>query len=192
MNPKVDFYFAKAGKWLAEMEQMRSIALDCGLTEELKWGSPCYTWEKKNVVLIHGFKEYCAFLFFKGALIKDTKGILIQQTANVQSARQIRFTSLQDVIKKRSVVKAYIKEAIGLEKSGQQVSFKKTPEFPVVKEFQDKLDKVKGLKAAFRALTPGRQRGYLLFFAAPKQSATRISRVEKYLPHIFQGKGLND
>lgn len=192
MNPKVDFYFAKAGKWFAEMEQMRSIALDCGLTEELKWGSPCYTWEKKNVVLIHGFKEYCAFLFFKGALIKDTKGILIQQTANVQSARQIRFTSLQDVIKKRSVVKAYIKEAIGLEKSGQQVSFKKTPEFPVVKEFQDKLDKVKGLKAAFRALTPGRQRGYLLFFAAPKQSATRISRVEKYLPHIFQGKGLND
>lgn len=174
------------------MEEMRAIALDCGLTEELKWGVPCYTWEKKNVVLIHGFKEYCAFLFFKGVLLKDPKGILIRQTANVQSARQIRFTSVQEVIKKRSVLKAYIKEAISLEKSGQQVSFKETPEFPVVKEFQEKLNKVPGLKAAFRALTPGRQRGYLLFFSAAKQSSTRIARIEKYVPHIFQGKGLND
>lgn len=192
MNPKVDFFFAKAGKWSGEMEEMRAIVLDCGLTEELKWGAPCYTSEKKNIVLIHGFKEYCAFLFFKGALLKDSKGILIQQTANVQSARQIRFTSVQEVMKKRSVLKAYIKEAIGLEKSGQQVSFKKTREFPVAKEFQEKLDKVPGLKAAFQALTPGRQRGYLLFFAAAKQSSTRIARIEKYVPHIFQGRGLND
>jgi uncharacterized protein YdeI (YjbR/CyaY-like superfamily) len=192
MNPKVGFFFAKAGKWSAEMEEMRAIALDCGLTEELKWGVPCYTWEKKNVVLIHGFKEYCAFLFFKGVLLKDPKGILIRQTANVQSARQIRFTSVQEVVKKRSVLKTYIKEAISLEKSGQQVSFKKTPEFPVVKEFQEKLNKVPGLKAAFRSLTPGRQRGYLLFFSAAKQSSTRIARIEKYVPHIFQGKGLND
>jgi len=192
MNPKVDFFFAKAGRWSTEMELMRSIALDCGLTEELKWGCPCYTWEKRNIVLIHGFKEYCAFLFFKGVLLKDPKGILVQQTANVQSARQVRFTGAQEIVKQKSILKTYIKETISLEKAGQRVSFKKSAEFPVAKEFQEKLDKVPGLKAAFRVLTPGRQRGYLLFFAAPKQSATRISRVEKYMPHIFQGKGLND
>lgn len=174
------------------MEAMRAIALDCGLTEELKWGSPCYTRQKKNIVLIHGFKEYCAFLFFKGVLLKDPKGILVQQTANVQSARQIRFTSVQEVVKKRTVLKAYIREAIGLEKSGQQVSFKKSAEFPVAKEFQEKLNKVPGLKAAFQSLTPGRQRGYLLFFSSAKQSSTRLTRIEKYVPHIFQGKGLND
>ncbi len=192
MNPTIDFFFAKEGKWSAEMEAMRAIALDCGLTEELKWGSPCYTWQKKNIVLIHGFKEYCAFLFFKGVLLKDPKGILVQQTANVQSARQIRFTSVQEVVKKRTVLKAYIREAIGLEKSGQQVSFKKSAEFPVAKEFQEKLNKVPGLKAAFQSLTPGRQRGYLLFFSSAKQSSTRLTRIEKYVPHIFQGKGLND
>ncbi|MFT3674362.1 MAG: DUF1801 domain-containing protein [Chitinophagaceae bacterium] len=192
MNPTIDFFFAKEGKWSAEMDEMRAIALDCGLTEELKWGSPCYTWQKKNIVLIHGFKEYCAFLFFKGVLLKDPKGILVQQTANVQSARQIRFTSVQEVVKKRTVLKAYIREAIGLEKDGQQVSFKKSAEFPVAKEFQEKLNKVPGLKAAFQSLTPGRQRGYLLFFSSAKQSSTRLTRIEKYVPHIFQGKGLND
>jgi uncharacterized protein YdeI (YjbR/CyaY-like superfamily) len=192
MNPKVDFYFSKRGIWQKEIKLLRSIALDCGLAEELKWGNPCYTFQKSNIVLIHEFKEYCAFLFFKGALLKDVSGILIQQTKNVQSARQIRFTNTREIIKLAPTLKAYIYEAIEVEKAGLKVPLKKTTEYEIPEEFQKKLDKNKALKVAFQALTPGRQRAYILFFSAPKQSATRESRVEKYLKHILSGKGLND
>lgn len=192
MNPKVDFYFDKAKQWQEEIKQMRMIVLDCGLKEELKWGTPCYTFEKSNIVLIHVFKEYCAFLFFKGALLKDPKGILIQQTKNVQAARQIRFTGIKEVVKLDPTLKAYIKQAIEVEKSGLKVELKKVTEYPVAEEFQLKLDAIPALKKAFQALTPGRQRGYLLHFAAPKQSKTRESRVEKCMEQILKGKGLND
>ncbi|TGL58732.1 YdeI/OmpD-associated family protein [Leptospira sarikeiensis] len=192
MNSKVDKIINKEKKWKVEFENLRQIALDAGLTEELKWGQPCYTYQENNIVLIHGFKEYCAFLFFKGALLKDPKGILVQQTKNVQSARQIRFTSLQEITKKKSVLKTYIREAIGVEKAGLKVNFKKTSEFEMPEEFINKLDEVPELKVAFDALTPGRQKGYLLFFAAAKQSKTRESRIEKYIPQILKGKGLND
>ena len=192
MNPKVDFYFSKAKKWQEEFEKLRMIILDCGLTEELKWGVPCYTFEKRNIVLIHGFKEYCALLFFKGALLKDPKGILIQQTENVQAARQIRFTNVREIVKMKPILKAYIYEAIEVEKAGLKVNFKKTTEFTIPEEFQNKLDKSKALKKAFDALTPGRQRAYLLHFSAPKQSKTRESRVEKCMQQILNGKGLND
>jgi uncharacterized protein YdeI (YjbR/CyaY-like superfamily) len=168
------------------------IALDCGLTEELKWGCPCYTFQKTNIVLIHTFKEYCAFLFFKGALLQDAKGILIQQTENVQAARQIRFTNLKEIVKKAAVLKAYIYEAIEVEKTGLKVALKKTTEYSVPEEFQKALDKAPALKKAFHALTPGRQRAYLLHFSAPKQSKTRESRVEKCKPQILKGLGLND
>jgi uncharacterized protein YdeI (YjbR/CyaY-like superfamily) len=192
MNPKVDWYFDKAGKWQKEVEKLREIALDCGLNEELKWGCPCYTNEKSNIVLIHVFKEYCAFLFFKGALLNDANGILIQQTANVQAARQVRFTNIREIVKMEAVLKAYIYEAIEVEKAGLKVKLKKTAEFSMPEEFQKKLNKLPALKSAFKELTPGRQRAYLLYFSAPKQSKTRESRIEKYLKQILKGKGLND
>ena len=192
MNPKVDFYFNKAGKWQKEVEKLRSIILDCPLNEELKWGCPCYTLGKNNVVLIHSFKEYCALLFFKGALIKDTDGILIQQTKNVQSARQIRFTSLQEITKLEPTIKAYIYEAIEVEKLGLKVVLKKMSEYEVPVEFKKQLDKNAKLKTAFKALTPGRQRAYLFYFSEAKQSKTRESRIEKSIPQILKGKGLND
>ena len=192
MNPKVDFYFSKAKKWQEELEQLRTIVLDCGLTEELKWGVPCYTLQKSNIVLIHVFKEYCALLFFKGALLNDQNGILVQQTKNVQAARQLRFTNVREIVELEPIVKAYIYEAIEVEKAGLKVKLKKTAEFKMPEEFQNKLNKTPALKKAFYALTPGRQRGYLLHFAAPKQSKTRESRIEKSMPHILKGKGLND
>ena len=191
MNPKVDFYFSK-GKWNKELEQLRKIVLDCGLTEELKWGCPCYTFENSNIVLIHVFKEYCALLFFKGALLNDANGILVQQTKNVQAARQIRFTNAGEIGKLAKVLKAYIYEAIEVEKAGLKVKLKKTAEFSMPEEFQKKLNKNAALKTAFYALTPGRQRGYLLYFSQAKQSTTRESRIEKYAKQILKGKGLND
>ena len=192
MNPKVDAFISRANQWQEEFEQLRRIILACQLTEELKWGVPCYSFEKTNILLIHGFKEYCAILFVKGALLKDTIGILIQQTENVQSARQIRFTSADEIVEMEPVLKAYIKEAIAVEKAGLKVDFKKTTEFNMPEEFQNKLDELPALKSAFEALTPGRQRAYLLYFSAPKQSATRQARIEKYMPQILNGKGLND
>jgi uncharacterized protein YdeI (YjbR/CyaY-like superfamily) len=190
-NPKVDFYFTKAKKWREEFEKLRTIILTCNISEELKWGHPCYTFQKSNVVLIHGFKEYCALLFFKGALLKDPKGILIQQTQNVQAARQIRFTNVSEIIAIQRVIKAYVNEAIELEKAGLKVNFQKTPE-TVPDEFQSKLDENPSLKSAFGALTPGRQRAYILYFASAKQSKTRASRVEKCMQQILDGKGLDD
>lgn len=192
MNPKVDFYFDKAKAWQKELEQLRMIALDCGLEEELKWGCPCYQFQQRNIVLIHAFKEYCAFLFFKGALLQDTDGILIQQTKNVQSARQVRFTGVQEIVKLKRILKAYIYEAIEVEKAGLKVKLKKTADYPIPEEFQKKLTKSAALKKAFEALTPGRQRAYLFHFSQAKQSKTRESRVEKYIPQILKGKGLDD
>jgi len=192
MNPKVDFYFNKAGNWQTATEQLRTIALDCGLTEELKWGYPCYSYKQGNVVLIHVFKEYCAFLLFKGALLNDPEGILVQQTENVQSARQIRFTNALDIVAMTATLKNYILEAIEIEKAGLKVEFKKTEDFNVPAEFQHKLDSIPDLKAAFEALTPGRQRGYLFYFSQAKQAKTREARVEKYMPQIMNGKGLGD
>jgi uncharacterized protein YdeI (YjbR/CyaY-like superfamily) len=192
MNPKVDFYFDKNEKWFNEVAQLRKIVLDCQLTEELKWGVPCYIFEKTNVVLIHDFKEYCALLFVKGALLKDTHDILVQQTKNVQAARQIRFTNIQQIIKLEPILKAYIYQAIEVEKAGLKVPLKKTDEFNMPSEFQSKLEDDPELKKAFEALTPGRQRAYLLHFSAPKQSKTRESRIEKCSPQILLGKGLND
>ncbi len=192
MNPKVDFYFSKALNWQKEIKKLRMIILDCNLAEELKWGCPCYTFEKNNIVLIHVFKEYCALLFFKGALLKDTRGILIQQTENVQSARQVRFTNLQQIVKLEPILKAYIYEAVEVEEAGLKVELKKTTAYTMPEEFQKQLDKKPVLKKAFDALTPGRQRGYMLYFSVPKQSKTRESRVEKCVPQILDGKGLND
>jgi uncharacterized protein YdeI (YjbR/CyaY-like superfamily) len=192
MNPKVDFYFSKANKWQEELAKLRTIILDCQLTEELKWGVPCYTFQKSNIVLIHVFNEYCALLFVKGALLKDTNGILIQQTENVQAARQIRFTNVREIVEMEPILKAYICEAIEAEKAGLKVSFKKTSEFMIPEEFQDKLDENAALKTAFDALTPGRQRAYILYFSAAKQSKTRQSRVEKCMGRILNGKGLDD
>lgn len=192
INPKVDFYFSKAQKWQEELEKLRMIVLDCGLTEELKWGCPCYTLQKSNIVLIHVFKEYCALLFFKGVLLSDTNGILIQQTENVQAARQIRFTNVLEIVELSPILKAYIKEAIEVEKAGLKVEFKKTEEFTIPTEFQSKLDHIPALKTAFNTLTPGRQRAYIFYFSAPKQSKTRESRVEKYMQQILNGKGLDD
>ncbi|MGC9943287.1 MAG: YdeI family protein [Verrucomicrobiota bacterium] len=191
-NPKVDFFFSKAKQWQEEFEKLRTIILDCGLTEELRWGKPCYSFQESNVVLIHGFKEYCALLFMKGTLLKDPEGILIQQTANVQAARQIRFVNVREIAKLASILKAYISEAIEVEKAGLKVIYKKTSEFKTPEEFTYKLNKMPALKTAFEALTPGRQRGYLLYFSGPKQSKTRESRIEKCIPLIFDGLGLND
>jgi uncharacterized protein YdeI (YjbR/CyaY-like superfamily) len=192
MNPKVDFFFTKAKKWQEEFKKLRMIILDCQLTEELKWGVPCYTFQKKNIVLMHGFKEYCAILFVKGALLKDAKGILIQQTENVQAARQIRFTNVREIVKMETTLKAYINEAIQVEKAGLKVNYKKTPEFKIPVEFQNKLDENPALRTAFETLTPGRQRAYIFYFSAPKLSKTRESRVEKCIDRILDGMGLND
>jgi uncharacterized protein YdeI (YjbR/CyaY-like superfamily) len=192
MNPKVDFYFDKAEQWQKEVEKLRTIVLDCPLAEELKWGCPCYTFQESNIVLIHVFKEYCALLFFKGSLLSDPNDILIQQTKNVQAARQIRLTNLREIVKLESVLKAYIYEAIEVERAGLKVKLKKAEEFPIPEEFKLRLDKKPALKKAFYALTPGRQRGYLLHFAAPKQSRTREARIDKCTPMIMQGKGLTD
>ena len=192
MNPKVDGYLRRAKEWREEFEKLRKIILDCGLTEELKWGVPCYTFEKKNLVLMHGFKDYCALLFFKGALLKDPEGILIQQTKNVQAARQVRFTNVREIVKMKAILKAYVHEAIEVEKTGQRVKFKKTSEFKIPEEFQKKLNETPALKKAFAVLTPGRQRAYIFYFSQPKQSKTRQSRVENCMPQILNGKGLND
>ena len=192
MNPKADWFFAKETKWQKEYEKLRMIVLDCDLMEELKWGCPCYTYEKKNIVLIHGFKDYCALLFFKGALLNDPNDILIQQTKNVQSARQIRFTDAKEIQKLEKVLKAYVYEAIEVEKIGLKVKMKKTSGFKIPEEFQKQLDKKAALKKAFEALTPGRQRTYIFYFSQAKQSKTREQRIEKYLKHILAGKGLDD
>jgi len=191
-NPKVDFYFIKEKKWQEELEKLRTIILDCQLTEELKWGVPCYTFQKSNIVLIHVFKEYCAILFVKGSLLKDDNDILITQTENVQAARQIRFTNVQEIVEMETILKDYIYEAIEVEKAGLKVNYKKATEFSIPDEFQNKLDENPALETAFYALTPGRQRAYLLYFSAPKQSKTREARVEKYMEQILNGKGLND
>ena len=192
MNSKVDWFFTKNTKWKEEYSELRILVLDCGLTEELKWGCPCYTVEKSNIVLIHGFKDYCALLFMQGAVLKDLKGILVQQTKNVQSARQIRFANIQEILKSKSTIKAYIKEAIAIDKAGLKVELKKTTEYKITEEFKIVLDDMPELKTAFKALTPGRQRGYLLYFSAPKQVKTREARIEKYLQQILDGKGLDD
>jgi len=192
MNAKVDFFFTNNSKWQKEYEQLRKIVLDCGLTEELKWGCPCYTLQKKNVVLIHGFKEYCALLFMKGALLKDTHGILIQQTENVQSARQIRFTEVKEIVELAPVLKGYINAAAAVEKAGLKVTLKQTAEYIMPAEFKKKLDKNRALKTAFEELTPGRQRQYLFYFSQAKQAETREARIEKCVPQIMHGLGLND
>ncbi len=191
-NPKVDFYFTKAKKWHQELEKLRTIILNCNLTEELKWGVPCYVFQNSNIVLIHDFKEYCAVLFFKGVLLNDSQDILVQQTKNVQSARQIRFSNLQQIIELQATLKAYIFEAVEVEKAGLKVEFKETEEFSISEEFQSILDENLELKNAFDVLTPGRKRGYLLYFSAAKQSKTRLARVEKSIPQILLGKGLNE
>ena len=206
MNPKVDVYFTagcgrcplvntpqcKVHNWDTELKTLRTILLDCGLTEELKWSVPVYTFQKSNIVLLSAFNEYCALSFFKGALLNDAKGILIQQTENVQATRQIRFTNVREIVEMEHIIKAYIYEAVEVEKAGLKVNFKETSEFKIPEEFQNKLDEIPVLKTAFEALTPGRQRGYILYFSAPTQSKTREARVEKYMPQILNGKGLND
>ncbi len=192
MNPKVDEFLTKAKKWKEEYETLRKIVLDCELTEDFKWMNPCYTFEKKNIVLMHGFKEYCALLFPKGSLLQDSHGILIQQTENVQGARQIRFTNVQEIAEKEAILKAYIDEAIEVEKAGLKVKAKKPEELIIPDELQHKFDEIPALKDAFTTLTPGRQRAYILHFSAAKQSKTRESRIEKCIPNILNGKGLND
>ncbi len=191
-NPKVDFFFGKSGKWQEEFVELRMIILDCGLTEELKWGQACYSFQENNIVLMHGFKEYCALLFFKGVLLKDPKHILIQQTENVQAARQIRFTNVHEIVKMKSILKAYVKEAIAVEKAGLKVTLKKTSDFNLPEELQDRLNEMPAFKKAFNALTPGRQRAYIFYFSQAKHSITRTSRIEKCTPQILKGKGLND
>jgi len=206
MNPRAEFFFNKAGgpdgksaRWQEEFRLLRHIVLDCGLTEELKWGCPCYTYHPdpgngkgSNIVLIHGFKEYCALLFFKGAVLKDPAGILIQQTERVQAARQVRFTSAGEIKKMKAILTSYIREAIQAEKSGLKVKFKNTAEFTTPEELQKHLNQNAKLNTAFKSLTPGRQRAYLLYFSAAKQSKTREARINKYLPQILKGKGLDD
>lgn len=192
MNPKADFYFQKNSNWQKEILLLRDIVLDCGLEEMVKWGCPCYMQGSHNIVLIHVFKDYCALLFFKGALLKDESGILVQQTRNVQAARQLRFTSLKEVRDRSKVIKRYVHEAIEVEKAGLKVPLKKTKEFDMPDEFKKRLDKNAGLKKAFGALTPGRQRAYLLHFSGAKLSATRESRIDKAVPQILNGKGLDD
>ncbi|MEC1434805.1 YdeI/OmpD-associated family protein [Bacillus spizizenii] len=191
-NPKVDEFLSKAKKWKEEYEKLRAIVLDCELTEEFKWKHPCYTLNNKNIVLIHGFKEYCALLFHKGALLQDAHGILIQQTENVQAARQVRFTNVQEIDEMETILKAYIHEAIEVEKAGLEVDLKKNTEYKIPEELQNKFDEIPALKTAFEALTPGRQRAYILHFSQAKQSKTRESRVEKYVQKILDGKGLKD
>lgn len=192
MNPEVDWFFTKKSKWQTAYAELRMLVLDCGLTETLKWGCPCYTNENNNILLIHGFKDYCALLFMQGALLKDPAGILVQQTQNVQAARQMRFADLQEIEKSQTTILAYIQEAIEIDKAGLKMELKKTSEFNMPEEFQLVLDEMPELKTAFEVLTPGRQRGYLLYFSAAKQSKTRTARIEKYLPQILDGKGLED
>ncbi|WP_338443796.1 YdeI family protein [Bacillus spizizenii] len=191
-NPKVDEFLSKAKKWKEEYEKLRAIVLDCELTEEFKWKHPCYTLNNKNIVLIHGLKEYCALLFHKGALLQDAHGILIQQTENVQAARQIRFTNVQEIDEMETILKAYIHEAIEVEKAGLEVDLKKNTEYKIPEELQNKFDEIPALKTAFEALTQGRQRAYILHFSQAKQSKTREARVEKYVQKILDGKGLKD
>lgn len=191
-SPKVDEFMRKAKQWKEEFEKLREIVLDCELTEDIKWMHPCYIYDGKNVVLIHGFKEYCALLFHKGALLKDPHGILIQQTENVQAARQLRFTSVEQIDEQQLIIKSYIDEAIEIEKAGRRVEFKKHTDFPVPEELHNKFAELPDLKTAFEALTPGRQRGYLFYFNQAKQAKTRESRIEKYIPHILDGKGMDD
>lgn len=191
-NPKVDEFITKTQKWQEEFMKLREIVLSCPLNEEIKWGKPCYSYQKENIVLIHGFKDYCALLFIKGVLLKDPKGLLIQQTEHVQAGRQLRFSNVFEIESMESDIKSFIKEAIEAEKSGQEVEFKKTSEYTIPEEFQNKLSKDPSLKTAFEKLTPGRQRAYLLYFSTPKQAKTRESRIEKYIPQILSGKGLND
>jgi uncharacterized protein YdeI (YjbR/CyaY-like superfamily) len=192
MNSKVDWFFDKATEWQEEYSELRNLVLESGLTEELKWGCPCYTLNESNIVLIHGFKNYCALLFMQGALLKDSKGILIQQTENVQAARQIRFKNLNEILENESTIKSFIKEAIILDNAGLKVELKKTSEFKMPDEFKQLLENMDELKIAFQALTPGRQRGYLLYFSAPKQTKTREARIEKCIQQILVGKGLED
>ena len=191
-NPKVDVFIGKAKKWQEEFETLRTIILDCQLTEDFKWGKPCYTFEESSIVLIHGFKEYCAMLFFKGVLLKDVMNILVSQTENTQATRQIRFTDVDEIVEMETILKAYISEAIEVEKAGLKVAYKKTLEFTIPEEFQKQLDENPALKTAFKSLTPGRQRAYILYFSGAKQSKTRESRVEKYIQKILDGEGLND
>jgi uncharacterized protein YdeI (YjbR/CyaY-like superfamily) len=192
MNPSVDWFFDKKMKWQTSYHALRELVLSPDLVEELKWGFPCYTLNKSNVVLIHGFKDYCALLFMKGAIMKDPKKILVQQTNNVQSARQIRFTHLDDIHQQKTIIKSFLKEAITIEKSGLKVELKKTNEYKMPEEFEVVLQEMEDLKMAFDKLTPGRQRGYLLYFSSAKQAKTRIERIEKYIPQILNGKGLDD
>jgi uncharacterized protein YdeI (YjbR/CyaY-like superfamily) len=192
MNPKVDEFLSKTPKWREEFEKLREILLDCELTEKLKWGVPCYTFQKNNIALIHGFKEYCAILFVKGALLRDAHGILVQQTENVQAGRQVRFTNAGEIAAMEAVLKDYVREAVEVEKAGLEVNFKKNTEFTVPEELQSKFEENPALKTAFEALTPGRQRAYLLYFSEPKQSKTRQARIEKYTQQILAGKGLQD
>jgi uncharacterized protein YdeI (YjbR/CyaY-like superfamily) len=192
MNPKVDVYLSKSKKWQEELEKLRMIILDCQLTEELKWGKPCYTFQKSNIVIIIPLKEHCALMFCKGALLKDANGILIKPGENTQAGRWIKFTSVREIVEMETILKAYIYEAIEVEKAGLKVNFKKTAEFIIPEEFQNKLNEIPALKTAFDALTPGRQRAYILYFSAPKQSKTRESRVEKCMQQILNGKGLDD
>jgi uncharacterized protein YdeI (YjbR/CyaY-like superfamily) len=191
-NPKVDAFLSNAKKWQEELVKLRTITLDCQLIEELKWGKPCYTFQKSNIVILQEFKEYCALMFFKGALLSDPDGILIKPGENTQAGRQIRFTNVREIVEMEPILKAYIYEAIEVEKAGLEVNFKKTADFIIPEEFQIKLDEVPALKTAFYGLTPGRQRAYIFYFSAPKQSKTRESRVEKWIQHILNGKGLND
>lgn len=192
MNPKVDTFIGESSKWREEFERLRKIILDCHLTEELKWGKPCYTFQGGNVVLMHGFKEYCALLFIKGALLRDKNGLLVQQTENVQAGRQIRFTNLQEITEREDILKDYIREAIEVERSGLDVAFKKNTEVAIPEEFQSRLSELPALKTAFEALTPGRQRAYILYFSEPKQIKTREARIEKSMQQILDGKGLHD
>jgi Uncharacterized protein conserved in bacteria len=192
MNPKVDFYFDKTRPWQQEIGLLRKLVLDCGLNEELKWGCPCYTYGKANIVLIHVFKKYCALLFFKGALLNDPHNLLIQQTPNVQAARQLRFISTKEIATQADIIKAYIYEAIEVERSGLKVTLKKTEDYPIPEVFQKKLAAMPHLKKAFESLTPGRQRAYLFYFSQPKQLKTQETRIEKCIPKILEGKGLHD
>jgi len=192
LNPEVDAFLREAEKWREEMAKLRMIVLDCQLKEDLKWGKPCYSFQKNNIVIIQGFKKYCALMFFKGALLEDANGILIAPGKNTQAGRQVRFTDVQEIVELEPILKAYINEAIEAENAGLEVNFKETSEYSIPEEFQNKLDETPGLKTAFEALTPGRQRAYMLYFSGAKQSKTRESRVEKYIPHILNGKGLND
>jgi uncharacterized protein YdeI (YjbR/CyaY-like superfamily) len=191
-NPEVDAYLNKVQQWQDELRELRRIVLECQLTEELKWRQPCYTFQKANVVIIQGFKDYCALMFFKGALLQDTDGILIKPGRNTQAGRQVRFTNVREIVEMEAILKAYIQAAVDVERAGLQVKLKKTSDFEIPEEFQAKLDEVPGLKTAFEGLTPGRQRGYLHYFSSAKQSKTRASRVERHMQRILDGKGLND